>query len=68
METLSPKQLMALALIVSLSGAGGSLLTARPTHGPSTVAVLRDELDRLERRHEALMLRVRHLEIGARPS
>lgn len=62
METLTSKQLLALALIVSMSGAGGSLLAQRSAPGPTPVAVLRDELDRLEGRHELLMQRVRQLE------
>ena len=67
---LDTKQLTALGLIVAMTGAGGTLLarsgsTSSPVHSPQ-VAVLRDEMDRLERRterrHDALMKRVRELE------
>ena len=57
------KQLTTLAMIIAMSGAGGSLMAGS---GSTPYAVLREELDRLERRterrHDALMQRVREIE------
>lgn len=68
---LDPKQLLALTLIVSMTGAtGGSLLARMPARSPTPSlyppGVIREEIDRLEqrtdRRLEALQRRIRELE------
>ena len=68
---LDSKQLTTLGLIVAMTGAGGSLLARQGAPAPTApsvhVAVLREELDRLEKRterdHRALQARVRELEL-----
>ena len=67
---LDSRQLTALGLIVAMTGAGGTLLARQGTTTPPApsphVAVLREQIDRLERRterrHDLLMRRVRELE------
>jgi len=70
-ESFDLRQLTILAVIVSLSGAGGSLMvrgtSPAPTPSIYPPGVLRDELDRLERRTDQrldeLMRRIRALEV-----
>jgi len=67
---LDTKQLTALGLIVATMSAGGALVASPGSAAPPTpspyVAVLREQLDQLERRidrrHDHLMRRVRELE------
>jgi hypothetical protein len=65
-NSLDTRQLVSLALLIAVSGAGGSLVT-RTTSSPTSatlapIAVLRQEQERQERRIEALTRRVRDLE------
>lgn len=61
------KQLMALAMVVSVSGAGGSLLTRSASTPHPPPGILRDEFSRLEvrweRRLDECLRRVRSLEM-----
>lgn len=56
------KQLTILAMVIAMSGAGGGMLVRQSSPPSGLYAVIREELDRLERRHELLMVRVRQLE------